>query len=201
LCCLRPSSRTTTPSAGLAGTRGFRSWAAYTPRLRCAGTPRRPASPSLLSLLRFPRVPSTIRRRVRGRCPIAVRSPDNRLPRLLIESPPSKSPSLPVTSDGLLISALHRSLYATARTFAKPSGLAMTRWSHVCSTEPSEDLCRPRFWRRPSPDDAGDQARWVNGKSPSSGLSPDQSQQLVRLHQKIRRSISCRSDCAFCYAS
>ena len=35
---------------------------AYTQRLRCAGAPRRPAGPSLLSLLFFPSVPSTLPR-------------------------------------------------------------------------------------------------------------------------------------------
>ena len=39
------------PSAPLVGTRGFRRTAAYTPRLRCAFRPRRPASGSVLSLL------------------------------------------------------------------------------------------------------------------------------------------------------
>ena len=51
-CCLGPSSRTPTPSAGLAGTRGFHGPAVSTQRLRCAGAPRRPARPSLLSLPR-----------------------------------------------------------------------------------------------------------------------------------------------------
>jgi len=61
-CCPAPSRRTTTPSVSLASTRRFRGTAVYTPRLRCAGAPRRPARPSLLSPLRCPRVPSTIRR-------------------------------------------------------------------------------------------------------------------------------------------
>ena len=70
LCCLPPSSRTTTPSASLAGTRRFRRLAVYTPRLRCAGTPRRPTRPSLLSLLHCPHVPSTIRRWVQDAFPL-----------------------------------------------------------------------------------------------------------------------------------
>ena len=52
-CCLGPSSRSTTPSASLAGTRRLHGSAAYTPRLRCAGAPRRPTRPSLLSLPRL----------------------------------------------------------------------------------------------------------------------------------------------------
>ena len=61
LCCLVPSSLTTTPSASPAGTLRFRFYT-YTQRLRCAGAPRRPAGPSLLSLLLFPSVPSTLPR-------------------------------------------------------------------------------------------------------------------------------------------
>jgi hypothetical protein len=49
-CCLAPSSLTTTPSVSLASTRRFRGRAVNTSRLRCAGAPRRPARPSLLSL-------------------------------------------------------------------------------------------------------------------------------------------------------
>ena len=87
-CCPGPSSRTPTPSAGLAGTRRFHGPAAYTPRLRCAGAPRRPARPSLLSLLRCPCVPSTLRRWVRGPVPLCW-DRDARLPRATTESPPT----------------------------------------------------------------------------------------------------------------
>src|SRR5439155_1836773 len=69
-CCLGPSSLTPTPCAGLAGTRRLHGPAAYTPRLRCAGAPRRPARPSLLSLPSCPCVPSTLRRWVRGGLPV-----------------------------------------------------------------------------------------------------------------------------------
>jgi hypothetical protein len=80
LCCLGPSSRTTTPSAGLAGTRRLHDPAAYTPRLRCAGALRRPARPSLLSRPCCPCVPSTLRRWVRDALPLCRRR-DARLPR------------------------------------------------------------------------------------------------------------------------
>ena len=63
LCCLGPSPLTTTPGASLAGTRRLHSLAAYTPRLRGAGAPRRPPRPALLSQPSCPRVPSTLRRR------------------------------------------------------------------------------------------------------------------------------------------
>jgi hypothetical protein len=88
LCCPDPSSLTTTPSVSLAGTRRLHGPAAYTPRLRCAGAPRRPARPSLLSLLCFPHVPPTVRRWGRGADPLCSR-PDTRLPRPITESPPT----------------------------------------------------------------------------------------------------------------
>ena len=88
-CCPGPSSRTPTPSAGLAGTRRFHGPAAYTQRLRCAGAPRRPARPSLLSLARCPYVPSTLRRWVRGPVPLCG-DRDARLPRATTESPPTR---------------------------------------------------------------------------------------------------------------
>jgi hypothetical protein len=52
-CCPDPL-RLSAPSAPLAGTARFHRLAAYTPCLRCAGAPRRPASGSMLS----PSVPS-----------------------------------------------------------------------------------------------------------------------------------------------
>jgi len=75
LCCLRPSSLTTTPSARLAGTGRFHGVSAYTPRLRCAGAPRRPARRSLLSLPCCPDVPRTLRRWVRRPPPVVLGRP------------------------------------------------------------------------------------------------------------------------------
>jgi hypothetical protein len=86
-CCLGPSPLTTTPSASLAGTRRFHGPAAYTPRLRCAGAPRRPTRPSLLSQPSFPHVPSTLRRWFRCPFPLCWNS-DTRLPPRNTESPP-----------------------------------------------------------------------------------------------------------------
>ncbi len=68
-CCLGPSWLTTTPSVRLAGTRGLHGVAAYTPGLRCAGAPRRPARRSLLSLSCCPHVPPTLPRWVRWPLP------------------------------------------------------------------------------------------------------------------------------------
>ena len=120
LCCPRPSSLTTTPSAGLAGTREFHGPAAYTPRLRCAGAPRRPARPSLLSLLRSPYVPSTLRRWVRGPIPLWW-EPRCQASSCYDRVATHKSPSLPAIPDGSCFSALHRSRHAAARMFARSS--------------------------------------------------------------------------------
>ena len=76
------------PHPSVSQARGDFASSAYTPRLRCAGTPRRPARPSLLSLLHCPHVPSTIRRWVRNALPLSWR-PDTRLPQLHKESPPT----------------------------------------------------------------------------------------------------------------
>jgi hypothetical protein len=90
----------------------------YTPRLRCAGAPRRPTGPSLLSLPLFPGVPSTIRRWVRGAVPLRVRPS---MPGFLALSP-SRHPRDPAAASnprrGLTISARHRSRYAAARLLA-----------------------------------------------------------------------------------
>lgn len=108
LCCLAPSALTTTPSVSLTGTRRFLGTAGYTSRLRCAGAPRRPARPSLLSLPCCPHVPSTIRRWVRDAVPLLVRAA---IPGFLgcKTSRHPRPPSLPAILDGKSISALHRS--------------------------------------------------------------------------------------------
>ncbi len=120
LCCLGPSQLTTTPSASLAGTSRFHRPAAYTQCLRCAGAPRRPARPSLLSLRCFPRVPPTLRRWVHPTLPLLH---GKVIPGFLdlSTSRHPQYPSLPAIPDGAKISTLHRSLYATARMFARPS--------------------------------------------------------------------------------
>ncbi len=144
LCCLGPSSLTTTPSASLAGTSRLHRSAAYTRCLRCAGAPRRPARPSLLSLPCFPHVPSTLRRWVRHAIPLPT---GETIPGFL-DLPTSRHPqhpSLPAITDGVCISTLHRSLHATAHAFAKPSGLAPTTWCHMLTTSPSEVRCHSRF--------------------------------------------------------
>ena len=107
-CAVSRHPLTTTPSVSLAGTRRFRGTAVYTSRLRCAGAPRRPARPSLLSLPCCPHVPSTIRQWVRDAVPLLVRAA---IPGFLgcKTSRHPRPPSLPAILDGKSISALHRS--------------------------------------------------------------------------------------------
>ena len=135
---------------------------------RCAGAPRRPARPSLLSRPCCPCVPSTLRRWVRDALPLCRRR-DTRLPRPISESPPTSTRLCQQYPTGLKISALHRSRHAAARVFARSSWLATTRCDHVPRTSPAEVPCHSRFRRRPSPGSAGSQARGANGKSPLVG--------------------------------
>jgi len=168
LCCPGPSSRTTTPSAGLAGTPRFRGPAAYTQCLRCAGAPRRPARPSLLSLPRCPCVPPTLRRWVPGPVPLCW-GRDTRLPRATTESPPTTPVSASNPRRGY---AFRRCI---VRVMLRPVCLPgppdwLRRNGAISSpTPPSEAPCHPRFSRRPSPATAGSQARGANGKSPLVG--------------------------------
>ena len=100
-CCLGPSSRTPTPSASLAGTRRLHGPAAYTPRLRCTGAPRRPTRPSLLSLPSCPCVPSTLRRWVRGGLPV-VHPPRCQTSSCYDRVATHECPSLPAIPDGVM---------------------------------------------------------------------------------------------------
>jgi hypothetical protein len=99
LCCLDPSSLTTTPSVSPMGTLRLHDPVAYTQRLRCAGVPRRPLEPSLLSLPCFPSMPSTL-----PRWPASLshcfRSAVPDFLELLASRRP-QSPSLPAISDGV----------------------------------------------------------------------------------------------------
>ena len=173
-CCLGPSSRTPTPSAGLAGTQGFHGPAAYTPRLRCAGAPRRPARPSLLSLSRCPYVPSTLRRGVRSPPPVVWALRYQASPcydRVATHGARLCQPCL----TGSCFSALHRARPAAARMFARPSWLAPTTWGPLRS--------HPRLLRHRVTPTFHDDHRWPplgvrlegrTGNLPSPGLAPDQ---------------------------
>jgi len=166
LCCLGPSSFTTTPSVRLAGTGRFHGVTAYTPRLRCAGAPRRPARRSLLFRPCCPCVPLTLRRWVRHPPPVVL---GYALPGFLALGP-SRHPHarLCQPSPAGLITTLHHSLYAAARRLASPSWLAPTRGVDSLPLT-SEDFCHPRFGPQASRSGDEGQARWANGKSPIVG--------------------------------
>jgi hypothetical protein len=167
-CCLGPSSRTPTPSAGLAGTQGFHGPAAYTPRLRCAGAPRRPARPSLLSLSRCPCVPSTLRRWVRSPPPVVW---------ALRYQASSCYDRVATHGARLCQQCLTGNVFrrCIVRVMLRPACLPgppgwLRRNGALCApTPPSEAPCHPRFSRRPSLAAAGSQARGANGKSPLVG--------------------------------
>jgi hypothetical protein len=167
-CCPGPSSLTTTPSADLAGTRGFRGLAVYTPRLRCAGAPRRPARPSLLSLPRCPYVPSTLRRWVRGPVPLCW-DRDARLPRATSESPPTRPVSASNPRRGYVFRRCIVRVMLRPVSLPGPPDWLQQDGAPWAPTPPSEAPCHPRFGRRPSPGAVGSQARGANGKSPLIG--------------------------------
>ena len=105
-----------------------------------------------------------------------------------------QSPSLPAIPDGLEISTLHRSLHATARAFAWSSWLATTRRCHVRTASPSEDFVTPASRATRHRVALGIRLGGRTGNLPPSGLSPDQSRQLVRLHDKrskLHSALSC----------
>ena len=100
-------------------------------------------------------------------------------------------------STGSSISALHRSLHATARAFASPSGLAMRQMeSRVFHLSLLRTLSSPLLAsgrRRPA---LGTRLDGRTGNLPSSGLTPDKSQQLVRLqHNSKLRTTSSSARC------
>ena len=167
-CCLGPSLLTTTPSASLAGTLRLHGPAAYTQRLRCAGAPRRPARPSLLSLPCLPRVPSTLRRWAHRTLPLCLGAAMPGFLELLPSRHP-RNPSLPAISDGVTPfgAASFASCYGPRVCQALRTGYDELRPQAL--TSPSEVPCHPRFRRRPSPGAVGGQARWSNGKPPIVG--------------------------------
>ena len=162
-CCLGPSQRTTTPSASLAGTPRFHRVPAYTRGLRCAGAPRRPASPARLSLACGPPVPSTLPRWVRWSLPLSSTS-DTRLPRMPSKSPPT-APALPaMRAGGPFRGGLVRVRLRPVRLPGPPGWLRRGVLPRLL-----RDPCHSRFWHWPSPGSAGSQARWANGKFPIVG--------------------------------
>ena len=138
-----PSSRTPTPSAGLAGTRGFHGPAAYTQRLRCAGAPRRPARPSLLSLPRFLYVPSTLRRWVRDALPLCWRRA-TRLPRATSASPPTRPVSASNPRRGYVVRRCIVRVLLRPVSLPGPPDWLQRDGAPWASTPPSEAPCHSR---------------------------------------------------------
>ena len=171
-CCLGPSAPSTTPSASLAGTQRFHGLAAYTPRLRCAGAPRRPARPSLLSRPCLPRVPSTLRRWVPGALPLCWPR-DTRLPRPTSESPPTRPVS---ASNPRRAMSFRRCI---VRVMLRPACLPgppgwLQRGAVTCAAPRLlRDRVTPAFHgvRHRAP--WGVRLEGRTGNLPSSGLSPD----------------------------
>ncbi len=167
---------------------------AYTQRLRCAGAPRRPAGPSLLSLPRFPRMPSTLPRWSAA----PSRYTHTAIPGFLelsSESPPTKPVSTSNTRRGSPFrGCIVRVMLRPARLPSPPGWLR--RDEFTCS---SPRLLRyivtPAFGAARLRTTLGIRLDGRTGNLPSSGLSPDQSRQLVPKqarfeHDRGRRSFS-----------
>ncbi len=94
---------------------------------------------------------------------------------------PPHPPALPAISAGATLSTLHRSRHAAARAFARPSRLAPTRGT---SSRLLRYRCPSRFGAGRHHPELGGRLDGRTGNLPSSGLAPDQSRQVVRLHGK-----------------
>ena len=183
LCCLGPSSLSTTPSASPAGTLRFRFYA-YTQRLRCAGAPRRPAGPSLLSLLFFPSVPSTL---PRGSAASTIPFSQSAVPGFL-DLAASRHPPTPRLCQQYPTGVLFRG--CIVRFILRPACLSSPpdwlRQDEVICSSP----CLLRYIVTPAFDAVryrttlGVRLNGRTGNLPLLGLSPNQYQQLVRLHAK-----------------
>ena len=154
---------------------------AYTQRLRCAGTPRRPARPSLLSLPCFPCMPLTL---PRGSIALS-RYTRTMLPDFL-ELLPSRLPTTPVSASYLRRGSPFRG--CIVYFMLRPAGLLsppdwLRRDEVICASPrllryivtPASGVVRHRTT-------LGVKLDGRTGNLPSSGLSPDKSRQLVRLH-------------------
>ena len=157
---------------------------AYTQRLRCAGAPRRPAGPSLLSLLFFPSVPSTL---PRGSAASIIPFTQSAVPGFL-DLAASRHPPTPVSA-----SNTRRGFYFGAcivRFILRPACLSSPpdwlRQDEVICSSP----CLLRYIVTPAFDAVryrttlGVRLNGRTGNLPLLGLSPNQYQQLVRLHAK-----------------
>ena len=166
---------------------------AYTQRLRCAGAPRRPARPSLLSLPCFPCMLPTLPRW----STVPSRYTHTVIPGFLelLPSRHPQRPSLPAITDGV---AQFRG--CIVRFMVRPACLPsppgwLRRDEATCSS--------PRLLRYIVTPASGVTRRRVTlgvrldgrtGNLPSSGLSPDKSRQLVRLHNNFGGEPSALSE-------
>ena len=181
LCCLDPSSRTMTPSVSPTGTLRLHGLAAYTQRLRCAGAPRRPAGPSLLLRPCLPCMSSTLPRRARRALPLYSHG-DSKLPLTITESPPARPVSASNVRRGISFrGCIVRFMLRPARLPSPPDWLRRDEVTCAsprllrCIVTPASGAARYRTA-------LGVRLDGRTGNLPSSGLAPDKSQQLVRLH-------------------
>ena len=157
---------------------------AYTQRLRCAGAPRRPAGPSLLSLLFFPSVPSTL---PRGSAASIIPFTQSAVPGFL-DLAASRHPPTPRLCQQYPTGVLFRG--CIVRFILRPACLSSPpdwlRQDEVICSSP----CLLRYIVTPAFDAVryrttlGVRLNGRTGNLPLLGLSPNQYQQLVRLHAK-----------------
>jgi hypothetical protein len=181
LCCLDPSAPNTTPCASPAGTSRFRFYT-YTQCLRCAGAPRRPAGPSLLSLavLSLHAVdPTPAVHRV---LPLYSHG-DSRLPRISNESPPANTRLCQQFSAGHFFRGCI--VLFMLRPACLPSPPDWLRQDEATCTSPCllRYIVTPAFGAVRQRTALGVRLDGRTGNLPSSGLSPDKLRQLVRLHR------------------
>jgi hypothetical protein len=154
---------------------------AYTQRLRCAGAPRRPARPSLLSLPCFPCMPSTLPRwlTVSSRCTYTV-IPD------FLELLASRLPTSPVSASNIQRDSPFRGciVHFMLRPACLPSPPGWLQRDEVICSSPRllRYIVTPAFNAVRHRATLGIRLDGRTGNLPSSGLSPDKSRQLVRLH-------------------
>ena len=181
LCCLDPSPPNTTPCASPEGTSRFRFYT-YTQHLRCAGAPRRPTGPSLLSLavLSMHAVDSTpVVHRV---FPLYSHG-DSRLPRISNESPTTTTRLCQQFPTGHFFRGCI--VLFMLRPVCLPSPPDWLRQDEATCTSPCllRYLVTPAFGAIRCRTALGIRLDGRTGNLPSSGLSPDKLRQLVRLHR------------------
>ena len=154
---------------------------AYTQRLRCAGAPRRPTRPSLLSLPCFPYMPSTLPRwlTVSSRCTYTA-IPD------FLELLASRLTTSPVSASNIRRDSPFRGciVHFMVRPAGLPSPPGWLRRVEVIGSSPRllRYIVTPAFNTVRHRATLGIRLDGRTGNLPSPRLSPDKSRQLVRLH-------------------